>query len=451
MQPEDYGGKMPPHSESSEQSVIGCLLLENQCWELVSDLAPDDFYRHEHRLIFRALSDLLNAGKPADVVTTAEAMQAAGEADDAGGMPYLIEIARATPTAANVNAYADVVRKHSGTRRLIRAATGIIESAYDGGDVSEIRHAAEQMILQAGGRSPARMISQCVPEYIDELQRRCDSDRDVFGLPTGIKKLDEMTTGFDDGQLVVIAARPSMGKTAFALDTVFRAAERGEHVMVFSLEMPEIELIQRFVAQRGQIPIPAQRKPQMLRDHEWDRINRVAGDIKTLPVTVDCTPGISISDIRARARRANRKQPLRAVMVDYIQLADGVGENRTQRVGDISRGLKNLAKELGCPVLALSQLNRGLEARENKRPRMSDLRESGDIEQDADVILFLYRDEVYNANAQQGVAELIVEKNRNGEKGTAFASFNGPHTLFGNLDREVVVPITKPAPRAGLG
>jgi replicative DNA helicase len=436
--------KVPPHSVEAEQSVLGGLMLANDAWDRVADLVSEgDFYRPEHRLIFRRMARLVEAGQPLDVVTLADALANADELDQAGGIAYLAELAKDTPSTANIRAYATAVRERANLRALIRAAQSIADSGFqpEGRSSGELIDDAERRIMQiseerpkTGGPEPVNPLLKKAVERIDEL---FNSDATITGLSTGFKDLDDMTSGLQRGDLVIVAARPSMGKTTFAMNLVENAVMAVDKpVIVFSMEMPAEQIIMRMLSSIGRINQTKVRSGK-LDDEDWPKLSAAISKLKDRPLFIDDTPALSPVEVRSRARRIVREHGEPAmIMVDYLQLMQIAGstEGRTAEISEISRSMKAMAKEFGCPMVALSQLNRGVEQRPNKRPVNSDLRESGAIEQDADVIMFIYRDEVYNEESQdKGVAEIIIGKQRNGPIGTARLAFIGKYTRFDNL------------------
>ncbi|HXF47446.1 MAG TPA: replicative DNA helicase [Burkholderiaceae bacterium] len=439
--------RTPPHSIEAEQSVLGGLLLDNTAWDKIADLlTAGDFYRHDHRLIFQAIGKLREADKPADVVTVFEALQSAGRIDDAGGLPYLNALAQNTPSAANIRRYAEIVRDRAILRRLVTVGDEIATAALNpqGRDTKAILDEAESKIFQiaeegARGRQGFvemdRLLTQVV-ERIQELFERAHPS-DVTGVPTGFADLDSKTAGLQPGDLIIVAGRPSMGKTAFALNIGEHVAiDNGMPVAVFSMEMGASQLALRLLSSVGRIDQQRLRTGR-LHDDDWPKLTAAIQKLHEAQFFIDETPALNAIDLRARARRLHRTcGRLGLIIVDYLQLmsATSVGENRATEISEISRSLKALAKELHVPVVALSQLNRTVEQRTDKRPVMSDLRESGAIEQDADVILFIYRDEVYNPDTtDKGVAEIIIGKQRNGPIGRVNLRFGGEFTRFDNL------------------
>ena len=446
--------RIPPHSLEGESSVLGGLLLDNGAWDRVADLLTDaDFYRYEHRLVYASIGTLINATKPADVITVYEHLQSQGKADEIGGLAYLNSLAQYVPSAGNIRRYAEIVRERSILRKLVSASDEIATNAFNpkGRPVSDIVDEAERKIFQIGEQG-SRMkqgfqaMDSLVVDLLDRVQEMADNPNDVTGVPTGFYDLDRMTAGLQAGDLVVLAARPSMGKTAFAINIAEHVAlNEGLPVAVFSMEMGAAQLAVRIVGSIGRID-QSHLRTGKLSDEEWPRLTEAIEKLRSISLHIDETAGLKTSELRANARRLSRQcGQLGLIVVDYLQLmsgSTGSDENRATELGEISRGLKMLAKELKCPVIALSQLNRGVESRADKRPMISDLRESGAIEQDADIIMFIYRDEYYNPDttAEPGVAEVIVAKQRNGPTGTAKLAFIGRYTRFENLAHEGEVP-----------
>lgn len=440
--------RVPPHSIEAESSVLGGLLLDNGAWERVGDLlSQPDFYRHEHQLIYAAIDALVNASKPADVVTVFEQLQSQGKSDAVGGLPYLNALAQYVPSAANVRRYAEIVRERSVLRKLLAASDEIATRAFNpqGQSVSMILDEAEQKILQIGEQG-ARMkqgfqsMENLVVALLDRVQEMSKNPNDITGVPTGFIDLDRQTSGLQAGDLIVLAARPSMGKTALAINIAEHVALNEQlPVAVFSMEMGAAQLAIRIVGSIGRID-QVRLRTGRLNEEEWPRLIEAIERLRNVALHIDETPGLTVSELRANARRMARQcGKLGLIVVDYLQLmtvSSGMSEeNRATALGEISRGLKMLAKELQCPVIALSQLSRGVESRTDKRPMMSDLRESGAIEQDADVVMFIYRDEYYTkeASKEPGVAEIIISKQRNGPTGTTKLAFTARHTKFENL------------------
>ena len=436
--------RIPPQSIEAEQSVLGGLMLDNQRWDQVADrVSADDFYRKEHRLIFRAVATLCDANSPADVVTVSEWLEKNGELDGAGGLPYLGTLANNTPSAANIVAYADIVRERAVMRTLIRVANNIGNSAYnpEGRNAAELLDYAEKNILdisergshRRGGFQPLKTLLTSAVDRIDTLFR---SESPITGVPTGFTDLDAMTSGLQPGDLVIVAGRPSMGKTSLAMNIAENAAVGAKlPVAVFSMEMPGEQLAMRLMSSLGRINAHKVRTGK-LEDDDWPRLTSAIGLLADAPMYIDDTPALTPLELRSRARRLKREHGLGMIVVDYLQLMQSPesGENRATEISSITRSLKTLAKELHVPLIAMSQLNRSLEQRPNKRPVMSDLRESGAIEQDADVIFFIYRDEVYNEDSQdKGTAEIIIGKQRNGPTGKVRLTFLGEYTRFENF------------------
>jgi replicative DNA helicase len=438
--------RTPPHSIEAEQSVLGALILDNNSIDKVADLLrAEDFYNEGHRLVYEHINRLAADNHAADAVTVSESLRAAGKLEYVGGLAYIGAIANAVPSAANVRRYAEIVRDRSIMRRLAAVATDIAEAAFNpmGKSSEQLLDEAEGKVFEiaeSGDRSKANFVSlseltaQAI-DRVEELYRR-DNTSDVTGIATGYKDLDTMTAGLQRGDLVIVAGRPSMGKTAFSLNIGEHVALRLKlPVAVFSMEMGALQLAMRMIGSVGKLDQHVLRTGR-LTDGDWTKFTDALSQLDTSPMYIDESPGLNPYELRARARRLARQVGgLGLIIVDYIQLmsATGTGENRATEVSEISRSLKSLAKELQVPVIALSQLNRSLEQRPNKRPVMSDLRESGAIEQDADVILFIYRDEVYNQDSpNKGVAEIIIGKQRNGPIGTVNLTFRGEFTRFEN-------------------
>ncbi|GAB4206692.1 MAG: replicative DNA helicase [Tibeticola sp.] len=442
--------RVPPHSIEAESSVLGGLLLDNGAWDRVGDVLDEsDFYRYEHRLIFAAVRALVDASKPADVVTVFNHLQDQGKAGECGGLGYLNSLAQYVPSASNIRRYAEIVRERSILRKLVTASDEIATRAFNpqGRPVAQIVDEAEQKIFSIGEQG-ARMkqgfqsMESLVVKLLDRVQEMAEHPNDITGVPTGFADLDRMTSGLQAGDLVVLAARPSMGKTAFAINIAEHVAlKEGLPVAVFSMEMGASQLAVRIVGSIGRIHQGRLRTGKLNPD-EWPRLTEAIERLRTVSLHIDETPGLTTSELRANARRLARQcGKLGLIVVDYLQLMGGssaAGDNRATELGEISRGLKMLAKELQCPVIALSQLNRSVEQRTDKRPMMSDLRESGAIEQDADIIMFIYRDEYYNKDSKEpGVAEIIIGKQRNGPTGTVKLTFLAPLTRFENYAGDV--------------
>ena len=437
--------RIPPHSIQAEQSVLGGLMLSNSSWDNVADrVVREDFYRREHQLIFDAIRVLADAQKPFDVVTLSEELERIGALDEAGGMGYIGTLASDTPSAANIRAYADIVREHSVKRQLIRVGTDIADSGFqtEGRSVSELLDSAESSVFeiaeqQAKGKSGFQDIKNLLTTAMDRIETLYHADEPITGLSTGFSDLDEMTSGLQKSDLIIVAGRPSMGKTTFAMNLAENVAIQGQMpVAVFSLEMPGDQLVMRMLSSLGRIDQHRLRTGK-LEDDEWPRLTSAVSILSEAKLHIDDSASLTPTEIRARSRRLMREHgQLGLIVIDYLQLmqAPGAGNNRTEEISVISRSLKALAKELNVPVIALSQLNRNLEQRPNKRPVNSDLRESGSIEQDADIIAFVYRDEVYNEESpDKGIAEIIIGKQRNGPIGTCRLTFMGQFTKFENF------------------
>ena len=437
--------KVPPHSLEAEQSVLGGLMLDNNAWDIVSEIVLDQhFYTGGHRMMYRTMQKLIDQGRPIDVVTLSEELDRTGELERAGGLAYLVELAQNTPSTSNIRAYSEIVRDRALLRQMISVSNEISDAAFftEGRAADEVLNEAEQKIFQItedrpnqSGPLSVNPLLKAAVERIDHLFENGDA---LTGLTTGFDDLDESTGGLQSADLVIVAARPSMGKTTFAMNLVENALMGSDKpILVFSLEMPATQLMTRMLSSLGRINQTRVRNGQ-LEDDDWPKLTAAVNMLKNKPLYIDDQPGISPNEMRTRARRIVREHgEIGMIMVDYLQLMQiktGKSEGRTAEISEISRALKALAKEMDCPVVALSQLNRALEQRPNKRPVNSDLRESGAIEQDADVIMFIYRDEVYNEDSpEKGVAEIIIGKQRNGPIGTTRLAFIGKYTRFENL------------------
>uniref|UniRef100_UPI002FCE4C27 replicative DNA helicase n=1 Tax=Haliea alexandrii TaxID=2448162 RepID=UPI002FCE4C27 len=438
--------KMQPHSIEAEQSVLGGLLLSADGWDAVAEtVTADDFYRPDHRLIFRHIARLAEATQPIDVITVADRLTANGELDAAGGLSYLAELASNTPSASNIRAYAEVVNERASLRKLIEAAQTIAESGFspEGRSSNELIDEAERLIMQISEQGPKaggpRDVNPLLQSALARIEELFHSGGDITGLDTGFIELNRKTSGLQPSDLVIVAGRPSMGKTSFAMNLVENAVlSQAKPVLVFSMEMPAEQLIIRMLSSIGRIDQTRIRTGK-LEQEDWPKLSGAVSKLKDLPLFIDDTPALTPTELRSRARRIAREHgQIGMIMVDYIQLMQvaGSSEGRTAEISEISRSLKAIAKEFACPMVALSQLNRSLEQRPNKRPVNSDLRESGAIEQDADVIMFIYRDEVYNEDSpDKGTAEIILGKQRNGPIGTCRLAFIGQFTRFENLAR----------------
>lgn len=441
--------KTPPHSIESEQSVLGGLMLDNHAWEKVADIVTDsDFYRHDHRLIYHHICKLIEHNKPADVVTVAESLEISAELQSVGGLAYIGTIVQNTPSAANIKRYAEIVRERSIMRNLAQIGVQITDSAYNpaGRSAANLLDEAEAKVFEiaedgARGKEGFMDIQPLLKQVVEriELLYSQDNPSNVTGIASGFHDLDQKTSGFQPGDLIIVAGRPSMGKTAFSLNIAEHVAlELNKPVAVFSMEMGGAQLAMRMLGSVGKLDQHKVRTGR-LEDEDWPKLTHALGKLNEAPIFIDESAALNALEVRARARRLYRQHgELGLIVVDYLQLmsSSSQGENRATEISEISRALKGLAKELKVPLIALSQLNRSLEQRPNKRPVMSDLRESGAIEQDADVILFIYRDEVYNPDSQdKGVAEIIIGKQRNGPIGKVDLAFLGEYTRFENYAR----------------
>jgi replicative DNA helicase len=439
--------RVPPQSIEAEQSVLGGLLLDNGAWDRAADVVTEaDFYRFEHKIIFGAIGALIGASKPADVITVYEHLQMAGKAEDSGGLAYLNALAQSVPSAANMRRYSEIVRERAILRKLISASDEISTNAFNpqGRSVTQILDEAEGKIFKIGeegnrNKQGFHSMDVLAVQLIDRVTELAENGaEDVTGVRTGFYDMDKNTAGLQPGDLIILAARPSMGKTAFALNIAENVSvNEGLPVVVFSMEMGASQLALRMVGSQGRIDQQHLRTGRLDND-EWGRLTEAVERLSKSSVFIDETPALTGPELRARARRQARQcGQLGLIVIDYLQLMSGSGgdnENRATEIGEISRGLKALAKELNCPVIALSQLNRSVETRPDKRPMMSDLRESGAIEQDADIIMFIYRDEYYNKESKEpGVAEIIIAKQRNGPVGTTKLAFLRQWTKFENL------------------
>ena len=439
--------KVPPHSIDAEQSVLGGLMLDNSYWDTVCGIvAAVDFYRKDHRSIFQAMASLTEKNEPMDVVTLSESLDNLNQLDGVGGLAYLSELANNTPTASNIRAYATIVHERATLRQLIQVSHEIADSCFnpDGKGGTELLDDAERKVFEIAEARPKTGEPMGIKELLSKAVNRIDelsqSGGGITGLSTGFSDLDGLTSGLQPSDLVIVAGRPSMGKTTLAMNLVESAVIGGDKpVLVFSMEMPADSLMMRMLASLGRIDQGKVRTGQ-LTDDDWPRLTSAINLLHEKLLFIDDTPALTPSDMRSRARRIVREHgELGLIAIDYLQLMRiaGSNENRVGEISEISRSLKAIAKEFGCPVIALSQLNRSLEQRPNKRPIMSDLRESGAIEQDADVIMFIYRDEVYNEDStDRGRAEIIIGKQRNGPIGTINLAFNGKYTRFDNLAKD---------------
>ncbi len=439
--------RVPPHAIEAEQAVLGGLMLSGEAWDKVADrLSEEDFYRRDHQLIFRAIGQLSEQSKPCDAVTLGEWFQSHGLAEQVGGSAYVIELASTVPSAANIVGYADIVREKAILRRLIDVGTNIVNDAFQpaGRDSREVLEKAEQEVFRiaeegARGRTGLKPMRGAVHEAFTLLQKRYESKGAITGLPSGFLDFDEMTAGLQPSDLVILAARPAMGKTSFALNIAeYASLKTSKAAAVFSMEMSASQLAFRLISSLGRVD-QQHLKTGQLEDEDWSRVTSAITMLADSKIYIDDTPALSPVELRSRARRMAREHELGLIVIDYLQLMQVPGnkENRATEISEISRSLKALAKELNVPVIALSQLNRSLESRTDKRPVMADLRESGAIEQDADVIMFLYRPAVYDPkNADEHDAEVIIGKHRNGPTGMVKLLFNGRFTRFDNYTAE---------------
>ncbi len=438
--------KVVPHSIEAEQAVLGGLMLDNAAWDRVADLLGEkDFYRRDHQLIFSAIRRLSDDESPYDVVTLAEWLDKQGELENVGGVSYLGALSSNTPSAANIKAYAEIVRDRSVLRQLISVSNEIADSAFhpEGRKVHELLDEAEKRVYEIADQSSRQRggfvgIKDLLIKAVDKIDTLYNQPGGITGVPTGFADFDAKTSGLQNSDLIIVAGRPSMGKTTFAMNLAENAAIEGQvPVAVFSMEMPGEQLAMRLISSLGRIDQNRVRTGK-LEDDDWPRMTSAVNMLAEASIYIDDTPALTPTELRARARRLAREHEhgLGLIVIDYLQLMQvaGMQQNRTAEISEISRSLKALAKELNCPVIALSQLNRSLEQRPNKRPVMSDLRESGAIEQDADVIVFIYRDEVYNPDSpDKGTAEIIIGKQRNGPIGAVRVTFLGQYTRFENF------------------
>ncbi|MDJ0928959.1 MAG: replicative DNA helicase [Gammaproteobacteria bacterium] len=441
---------LPPSSVQAEQALLGGLMLDNSSWDRVADrVAEQDFYRPDHRLIFRAIESLSQRNEPCDAVTISDHLTARAELDDAGGMAYLVSLVKDTPSAANVTDYASIIRDRALLRELIRAGNEIAGSAYhtEGRQISELVDAAERRVFEIAERGKRRgsgfvRIREVLNDTVDRLDTLHQAGGAITGLATGFHKFDDYTAGLQSGDLVVVAGRPSMGKTTLAVNIAENAAlGNGLPVAVFSMEMSVEQLAFRMISSLGRVN-QAHLRNGRFADEDWPRINGAIQQMAEAPIFIDDTPALTPTEVRARARRLQREHGLHLIVVDYLQLmtVSGSTENRATEISEISRSLKALARELNLPIIALSQLNRSVEQRTDKKPVMSDLRESGAIEQDADLIVFIYREEVYDKDTpRQGIADINIAKQRNGPTGEFPLTFLGQFTKFENYAPETDV------------
>lgn len=441
----DFGsfGRVPPQSIEAEQSVIGSMLLDKEVIPVVTEvLKSEDFYRADHKEIFEAVMDLFDSGEPVDLITVSEQLKLRGTLDNIGGLEYLTNIASAVPTTANAKYYAKIVEEKSTLRKLIKASSEIVNLGYEASEeLSYIVDKAEKSIfdvLQKRGTQGFAPIKEVLVDAFNKLEELYNNKGHVTGIPTKFVDLDYKTSGLHNSDLILVAARPAMGKTAFALNIAQNAAVySGVPVAIFSLEMSKDQLVSRILCSEAMVD-SQKVKTGKLEDDDWKKIARALGPLSEAPIYIDDTPGISISEIRAKCRRLKLEKNLGLVVIDYLQLMQGRGktESRQQEISDISRSLKILAKEINVPIITLSQLSRAPEQRADHRPILSDLRESGAIEQDADIVIFLYRDDYYNPETdKKNIAEVILAKHRSGSTGTVELTWLGAYTKFANIEK----------------
>ncbi|RKD68104.1 primary replicative DNA helicase [Sinobaca qinghaiensis] len=440
-----YTDRMPPQNIEAEQAVLGAVFLESEALITSSErLAPEDFYRASHQRIYQVMLELGEKGSPVDLVTVTSSLQNYQWLEEVGGISYLTDLANSVPTAANVDFYSKSVQEKSLMRRLIRTATDIATDGYSSeSEVEDILNEAERSILEVANQRSSKAfvsIKDVLIETYDNIETLQNRESDVTGISSGFMELDRMTAGFQRNDLIIVAARPSMGKTAFALNIAQNVATKTEeNVAIFSLEMGASQLVQRMLCAEGNIDASRMRTGA-LQEEDWEKLTMAMGSLSNAGIYIDDSPGIRVSDIRAKCRRLQQERGLGMILIDYMQLIQGSsargGESRQQEVSEISRSLKSLARELNVPVIALSQLSRGVESRQDKRPMMSDLRESGSIEQDADIVSFLYREDYYDQEGEnQNIIEIIIAKQRNGPVGTVELAFIKEYNKFVNLDR----------------
>ncbi|EUJ19883.1 replicative DNA helicase [Listeria grandensis FSL F6-0971] len=441
---ENLQDRTPPQNVEAEQAVLGAVFLQPEALITASEiLMPDDFYRQGHQLIFQAMLELSDQGKAVDVVTIYEALASTGKIEDVGGLPYLTELSGAVPTAANLEYYAHIVEDKALLRRLIRTATQIATDSYAREDeVETLMDEAEKNILEVSSRKNVgafKNIKDVLVKTYDDIEILHNRKGDITGIPSGFSALDHMTAGFQRNDLIIVAARPSVGKTAFALNIAQNVATKtDENVAIFSLEMGAEQLVMRMLCAEGNINAQNLRTGSLTAD-DWQKLTIAMGTLSNSGIYIDDSPGVRVNEIRSKCRRLQQEAGLGMIVIDYLQLISGSGrnggENRQQEVSEISRSLKALARELKIPVIALSQLSRSVESRQDKRPMMSDIRESGSIEQDADIVAFLYRDDYYDHESENdGTIEIIIAKQRNGPVGTVQLAFVKEYNKFVNLE-----------------
>jgi len=436
--------RQPPHSVEAERSLLGGLMLDQRAWDQIADaVGVEDFYRADHRLIFDSVATLVERNQPPDAVTVSEQLQRQGQLEAAGGPAYIARLVEETPSAANIRAYAKIVREHAMLRQLIEIGGDIAASAHgtEGLSATELVDLAEQKVFEIADRGQRRgsgfvALKHILPKTIDRLDMLSHSTSDITGISTGFDRMDDMTAGLQRGDLIIIAGRPSMGKTSFAINIAENAAIAHKvPVAIFSMEMSAEQLAFRMIGSIARVSQSRLRTGKLSDVEDWPRIDSAVSVMSEAPIFIDDGGALSPTEVRARARRLKREHGIGLVVVDYLQLMQvtGTTENRATEISEISRSLKALAKELDVPVIALSQLNRSVEQRPDKRPVMSDLRESGAIEQDADLIVFIYREEVYDPTTpRKGEADIIIGKQRNGPVGDFKLTFLGEYTKFEN-------------------
>lgn len=436
-------GKVPPHSIEAEESVLGAMILDKDAITEVTDIIKDvDFYREAHKEIFGAIIELYNKNQPVDLVTVSDQLITIGKLEETGGIEYLADLTSAGVVTTNARYYAKIIDEKSTLRRLIRASSEIIESGYETQDAALVLDQAEKTIFdisQKQNKEGMTAIKEVLVNAYDEIERMYEHEGGLTGITTGFIDLDMKTSGFQRSDMILVAARPSMGKTAFSLNLCHNAALKGDGcVAIFSLEMSKEQLVQRLLSSESHIPLGKIRNGE-LEEQDWIDLTKGMSTLSNAKIFIDDTPAVTVMEVRAKCRRLKMEHGLDMVMIDYLQLMSGNAESRQQEISNISRGLKGLAREVDCPVVALSQLSRAPELRADHRPILSDLRESGAIEQDADVVMFLYRDEYYFPESEKkGIGELIIAKQRNGETGTVELTWLGQYTKFVNLEREYV-------------
>ncbi|MEN2766807.1 replicative DNA helicase [Ornithinibacillus xuwenensis] len=451
----EWNDRTPPHNIEAEQAVIGAIFLEPEAFSTASELLmPGDFYRASHQRIFETMLKLADRGEPIDLVTVTSDLSNSKHLEEAGGVSYLTQLAESVPTAANIEYYSKIVEEKAILRRLIRTATDIVTETFTREDeIEDVLNEAEKSILDVSGRKNTgsfKVIKDVLIDVYDKIELLHQSSADVTGIPTGYRDLDRITSGFQRNDLIIVAARPSVGKTAFALNIAQNVAvNTDENVAIFSLEMGADQLVQRILCAEGNIDAQRLRSGKLEAD-DWSKLTMAMGSLSNAGIYIDDTPGIRVNEIRSKCRRLKQEHGLGMILIDYLQLIQGSGksgENRQQEVSEISRSLKGLARELNVPLIALSQLSRGVEQRQDKRPMMSDLRESGSIEQDADIVGFLYRDDYYDKESEkQNIIEIILAKQRNGPVGTVELAFVKEYNKFVDLDHRYQQSDVPPEP-----